>query len=283
MMPKLRDTMEKFMGNALFRHLEHCATHYHCFAAKNLFLQRWEAPLPVSRKCNARCLGCLSAQAPGSCQASHDRIGFVPTVEEIVEVALFHLRHAPDPIVSFGQGCEGEPLSEHRLITDSIRRIRKLTDRGTINLNTNGSVPAFVKEIAESGLDSIRVSMNSARKALYEAYFLPVDYIFEDVVGTLKLCREKNLYTMVNYLIFPGISDQEEEIEALLRLIRETGVQFLHFKNLSIDPYFYLGAMPAGGSRAVGIKKMTEILTREIPDLEIGYFNQPIKKIQKPE
>jgi pyruvate-formate lyase-activating enzyme len=278
LMPALKEIMKRHGKNRLFRHLAHCATEYHCFAAKNLFLRRWEAPLPVSRHCNARCLGCLSFQSPGACQPSHERIAFVPTAAEVAEAALFHLDHASDPIVSFGQGCEGEPLTEHRLLTESIRRIRDGSDRGTINLNTNGSMPGAVRRIVESGLDSIRISLNSARKPLYDAYFLPVDYGLEDVISVLRYCRGKNLYTMVNYLIFPGISDQEAEIEALLRLIRETGIHFLHFKNLNIDPYLYLASMPAGDSPAVGMKKMAEILTAEIPDLQIGYFNQPVEK-----
>jgi len=276
MMPALKEIMKTFKKNRLVSHLANCATHYHCFAAKNLFMRRWEAPLPVSRRCNARCLGCLSLQSADSCPASHERIQFVPTVEEVVETALFHLEGAKDPIVSFGQGCEGEPLTEYRLIAESISRIRGATGRGTINLNTNGSVPRYVKKIVESGLDSVRISLNSARRKLYDAYFLPVDYEFEDVVRVLKDCRDRKLYTMINYLIFPGISDQEEEIAALLRLIRETGIHFLHFKNLNIDPYFYLTAMPAGDAPGVGIKKMVEILKAEIPALKIGYFNQPV-------
>jgi hypothetical protein len=55
---------------------------YHCFAAKNIFVGRWEAPLPTSPTCNARCVGCLSLQE-GECPASQDRIQFVPTPEEI--------------------------------------------------------------------------------------------------------------------------------------------------------------------------------------------------------
>ena len=48
--------------NRLARHLEHCALTYGCPAGKNFFLGRYEAPLPTSRACNARCLGCISFQ-----------------------------------------------------------------------------------------------------------------------------------------------------------------------------------------------------------------------------
>ena len=60
-------------------------------------------------------------------------------------VALPHLKEAEDAIVSFGQGCEGEPLMQWRLLEKSIRQMREKTDRGTINLNTNGSLPEKVR------------------------------------------------------------------------------------------------------------------------------------------
>ncbi|MBW1999285.1 MAG: radical SAM protein, partial [Deltaproteobacteria bacterium] len=252
-----------------------CATNNHCFAAKNLFLRRWEAPIPVSRNCNARCLGCLSHQEGDSCASSHQRISFVPELDEIVSLACDHLENAPDAIVSFGQGCEGEPLTEYRLIAKSIGKIREKTDRGTINLNTNGSWPERIRVIAESGLDSIRISINSARPEYYRAYFRPVNYSFEDVVSSITLSRDLGLYTMVNYLVFPGTSDQEEEIGALVDLIKRTGLNFLHLKNLNIDPYLYVQEMPKSDSPPTGMRKMVALIREEFPDLQLGYFNQP--------
>jgi pyruvate-formate lyase-activating enzyme len=267
---------ENFVG-PLLGHLIHCATGNHCFAAKNLFLERWEAPIPVSQSCNAACLGCLSLQPDQSCRASHERIGFRPSQEEIVPLSVHHLETAPEAIVSFGQGCEGEPLTEYRLIADSIREIRAKTGGGTINLNTNGSWPKRLRLIGKSGLDSVRISLNSARPEFYRAYYRPRNYAFEDVVDSIALCRNMGVYTMINYLVFPGVTDQEEEVEALQDLIRKTGVNFLHLKNLCIDPQLYLKSMPKSRSGCVGIKKMVDILNRDFPELEIGYFNQPVR------
>lgn len=278
LLPAVRKYRKK-AGGPLLDHLVRCATENHCFAAKNLFLGRWEAPLPVSRGCNANCLGCLSLQGEASCVASHQRISFKPSREEIVALAVQHLDHAEEAIVSFGQGCEGEPLTEHRLIAESIREIRKRTGKGTINLNTNGSRPERIRLIAESGLDSIRISLNSARPALYRAYYRPKDYDFEDVVRSISLAGELNLYTMINYLVFPGISDQEEEIEALIALIHRTGLHFVHLKNLCIDPQLYLKEIPYDESPGLGMKRMVSLLERELPHLELGYFNQPVTNL----
>ncbi|MEE9611468.1 MAG: hypothetical protein V3W19_09460, partial [Desulfatiglandales bacterium] len=111
LVPAIEKYQRMHPSGPLTGHLIHCATQNHCFAAKNLFLKRWEAPLPVSRRCNAACLGCLSLKNDLSCPASHHRIGFRPSQKELVHMAVEHLRQAPEAIVSFGQGCEGEPLT----------------------------------------------------------------------------------------------------------------------------------------------------------------------------
>jgi pyruvate-formate lyase-activating enzyme len=277
LIPAIKRYQKQCAQGPLLNHLIGCATNNHCFAAKNLFFRRWEAPLPVSRGCNSDCLGCLSLQSEPQCKASHQRISFKPSRREIVSIAAGHLNEAPEPIVSFGQGCEGEPLTEYRLIAESIKEIRRKTDRGTINLNTNGSSPERIRLIARSGLDSIRISMNSARREFYEAYYRPRGYDFKDVIASIALSQELGLYTMVNYLVFPGVTDEEDEIEALAELIRRTGLHFLHLKNLCIDPQLYLAKMPAPKSRAVGMKAMATILGGEFPDLELGYFNKPVR------
>ena len=277
LMPAIERYKKEHPTSPLVEHLIQCATNNHCFAAKNLFLKRWEAPLPVSQQCNAACLGCLSLQTDQSCPASHHRILFRPSQNELVRIAVEHLREAPEAIVSFGQGCEAEPLTEYKLIAKSVTKIREKTDKGTINLNTNGSWPDRIRLIVESGLDSIRISLNSARSAFYQAYYRPRNYDFEDVVASIRQSRDSGLYTMINYLVFPGITDQEEEIEALLALIRKTGVNFLHLKNLNIDPQLYLDRMPKADSPVVGMNRMVDILEKEFPELTLGYFNQPVR------
>jgi pyruvate-formate lyase-activating enzyme len=82
---------------------------------------------------------------------------------------------------------------------------------------------------------------------------------------------------MINYLVFPGVTDQEEEVEALSRLIRETGLNFIHLKNLNIDPPLYLKAMPRSGGPAIGITRMVATLREVFPKVELGYFNKALR------
>jgi len=278
----IQKRVREYPQNRLVRHLRRCAEQYHCFAAKNFFYRRWEAPIPTSPTCNSGCLGCISLQPDGSCLAPQERISFVPDLEEIARPFIKHLREAEDAIVSFGQGCEGEPLLQWKRIRSALQAMRSATDRGTINLNTNGSVPHSVKALCTSGLDSIRISLNSSRKELYLRYYRPKGYDFEDVVTSLKCASDHGVFTMINYLIFPGITDQKHEVEALCDLIQKTNPHLIHFKNLNIDPAFYLAALGKPSVPGIGIGNLKKILQKEFPRLKFGYFNRTKEEFNKP-
>ena len=269
---KVHIFLDKNPRNRLLRQLSRCALEYHCFAAKNVFFRRWECPLPTSPSCNARCLGCISLQPSECCPASQERIRFVPTVGEVLGVALPHLDKAKDAIVSFGQGCEGEPLIQWRLLEDAILRLREKTDRGTINLNTNGSFPKRLTKLCEAGLDSVRVTLNSPHTKSYKRYHRPKGYSFEEVVGSLVRAKEKRIYTSINLLVFPGFTDREDEVEGLIGLIRKTNLDLIQMRNLNIDPDLYLKTM--GRGEGIGIAQMVDVLKKEFPSLQFGYFNR---------
>jgi len=168
--------LKAYPTNRLVAHLaNNCALTYHCPAARNYFMGRWECPIPSSPACNANCIGCISFQPEEETIIStQDRLRFKPTAEEIVEYTVPHLETAPYPIVSFGQGCEGEPLLMWETIREAIIEIRKHTTKGSININTNGSKPDAVKILCEAGLNSIRVSTNSARSEIIFLIIAPI-------------------------------------------------------------------------------------------------------------
>jgi len=269
---KVGSVLRKNPKNRLLRQLARCALEYHCFAAKNVFFQRWECPLPTSPSCNADCLGCISLQSSECCPASQERIDFIPTLDEVLGVALPHLEEAEDAIVSFGQGCEGEPLMQWRLLERSIQKLREKTDRGTINLNTNGSFPKRVGKLCDAGLDSIRVTLNSPHPKYFNLYHRPKGYTFRKVVDSLVLAKEMGIYTSINLLVLPGFTDSEKEVEGWMDLIRRTRLDLIQMRNLNIDPDLYLKEI--GGGQGMGIFKMIEILKREFPSLQFGYFNR---------
>jgi pyruvate-formate lyase-activating enzyme len=205
-----------------------------------------------------------------------ERIRFVPTVDEVLEVALPHLEEAEDAIVSFGQGCEGEPLMQWRLLERSIRELRERTDRGIINLNTNGSFPDRVAKLCDAGLDSVRVTLNSPHLKFYKRYHRPKGYSFGEVLDSMVQAKKKGIYTSINLLVFPGFTDREEEVEGLIKLIRKTDLDLIQMRNLNIDPDLYLKTM--GRGEGMGISKMIDILKKEFPSLQFGYFNRTKEK-----
>jgi pyruvate-formate lyase-activating enzyme len=271
--PLVRQRLRENPGNRLFEQLARCAVDYHCFAAKNLFLRRWEAPLPTSPACNSRCLGCISRQESDCCPASQERLTFVPTVQEICEVAVPHLNEAENAIVSFGQGCEGDPILQWQTIAGAVREMRRQTPRGTINFNSNASLPDAVDALAAAGVESIRVSLNSVLEERYDAYYRPCGYRFADVLESIRRAKKNGLFTMLNYLVFPGVSDREEEVAALEALVEELGVDLIQMRNLSIDPVLYREAMRVDGE-GMGMTAMLGRLKRRIPRLQFGYFNR---------
>ena len=274
--------LQSYPHNRLVKPLmENCCLTYHCPAARNFSLHRWECPVPSSPACNANCIGCISFQPQEeSIISTQDRLTFKPTAEEIAEFTVPHLMSAPYPIISFGQGCEGEPLLMWETIREAIIEIRKHTNLGSININTNGSKPDAVKALCEAGLNSIRVSTNSARKNIYTAYYRPNNYQFEEIVESLKVVRNYDGWSSINYFVFPGMTDSVEEYEALRNLIKETDLSMIQWRNFNIDPDWYLGKIGVTETgEMLGVKQLMELIHEEFPHVEFGYYNPPIERI----
>jgi pyruvate-formate lyase-activating enzyme len=272
-----RETVKKlarFKGNRLIQHLGKCCLTYGCPAARNYFLGRWEAPLPTSPACNARCVGCISLQTSSCCRSTQDRIGFVPSVLEIEQMAVPHLEKAKKAIVSFGQGCEGEPLLQAKTLEKAIRKIRRQTDRGTINLNSNASLPDAVARLADAGLDSLRVSLNSAQEQYYTRYYRPVSYSFYNTLESIRAMKSKGKFVSLNYFILPGFTDSEDEFLAFSELVETCRPDLIQLRNLNMDPEWYLktlGLPP--DAKALGIRNWLHRIKSRFPALQFGYYN----------
>lgn len=278
----VKNYLKAYPHNRLVKHLaENCCLTYTCPAARNFFMGRWECPVPASPACNANCIGCISFQPEEeSIISTQDRLTFKPTVEEIVEFTVPHLQSAPFPLISFGQGCEGEPLLMWETIRDSIIEIRKHTSKGSININTNGSKPDAVKALCKAGLNSIRVSTNSARESVYLPYYRPNNYTFADIIKSLKIVSDSGGWTSINYFVFPGMTDSVEEYEALRKLIVDTDLKMIQWRNFNIDPDWYLGKIGVVETgECLGMKQMLQLVREEFPHLKFGYFNPSMERI----
>ena len=268
----VRRTMKELPNNRIVEQVGNCSLNYHCLTAQNLFYRRWECGVPTSPVCNANCLGCISLQSSECCPSPQERITFSPTAEEIAEVGIYHLSLAPDGIISFGQGCEGEPSLAADRIAEGIRKIRAVTARGQINMNSNAGFPAGMKKIVDAGLDSLRVSIISARDESYNAYYR-ASYPLDNVKESLRYALDHGVYVSLNLLHFPGFTDRSEELAAWQEFFRALPVQMIQMRNLNIDPTLFLRTMPEAVSAPVGTRAFMDELHAEFPQLVIGSFS----------
>ncbi len=141
-------------------------------------------------------------------------------------------------------------------------------------MNTNASIPRSVDRLCRAGLDSIRITLNSPDSQLYDRYFKPKGYGLGHVRESIHRAKERGIFTAINLLVFPGVTDREEEVERLISLIGETKTEMIQMRNLNIDPDLYLQAIDSKGGEAIGISRMMDMMREEFPHLIFGYFNK---------
>lgn len=259
--------------NRLVPHLAVCAIDYRCLTAKNLFLRRGEAAIPVSPACNAACLGCISEQW-GEVDSPQTRLAFAPTPVEIADLAAWHLAGASGNFVSFGQGCEGEPLTRGPALVAATRRIHDAVPEAAIHINTNGSRPRTLADLADAGLNSARISIFSLDDESFRAYYRPVGYGLAEVTACADVLKDVEAQVTVNLLTFPGITDQPAEIEALASFVRDHGVHQVQLRSLNVDPLWLLRRIPERRP-GIGMRAFVSELRRRCPELRLGNFTRP--------
>ena len=243
----VKRTKKDLKGNRIVEQLANCSLKWHCCTAQNLFYRRWECGIPASPVCNANCFGCISLQPAECCPSPQQRIKFRPTPEEIAEIAA------------------------------GIKKIRAVTKKGQINMNSNVGWTDGVKKIVDAGLDSLRVSIISAREESYDAYYR-ASYHLPDVKNSIRYALDHGVYVSLNLLYFPGFNDRGEELAAWQEFFRELPVQMIQVRNLNIDPDAFLAIMPQEQKTAVGTKTFLQTLHEEFPQLVIGSFSHYVEK-----
>ncbi len=282
---KVAAHLKRFPGNRVLEQLKTCALVYRCFTSQNVFYCRDEGAIPASTMCNAACVGCISEQPADGPPSSHQRMEDGVSAEAMGQVGLFHLEHAPGrTMISFGQGCEGEPLTRWRQIAEAITWIRARTQRGSININTNASLTQGLAALYDAGLDAVRVSLNSAHPELYAAYYKPDRYGWDDVEASIALSRDRGAYLALNLLLFPGVTDRRGEADALKRLVKKYRVDQVQTRSLAIDPLQYIEVADGrgAGGEPIGIGQLLRELKEARPGLVIGNFARGLGERARP-
>ncbi|MCR5661910.1 MAG: radical SAM protein [bacterium] len=269
---RIKRLYEKLPHNRIVKQLENCAVNYGCYNAYNIFAGRWEGAVPVSPVCNAGCRGCISLQPEGRPPSPQIRLNFVPSVEEIVELGLMHIAN-PEAIFTFGQGCEGEPLMQADTIAKAIKEIRSHTGAGTLHMNSNGSLTEGARKVIEAGLDSMRVSMISAREETYNAYYRPRNYAFANVAETIRIAKDNGLWVSINLLMIPGLNDSQAELETLIEFVKAHKIDMIQMRNLNFDPDLLFQEIPIPDEPSLGVPEMMRVLRCEVPQVRLGSHN----------
>lgn len=272
--------VEKYGNNRIIKQLSKCALEYNCTAAKNFFMGQYEAPIPTATTCNSSCLGCISHNKKGL-TTPQKRLNYTVSVDDIVEVALLHNDRAEDSIISFGQGCEGDPIMEADTIVKAIKIIKKKCPGLTINFNSNCSIPENVEKLIEAGLDSIRLTIFSFNEILYNQYHKPTNYKFEDVLKSLSLISSSNIFSSINLLVFPGVTDRQNEVRSLQNALDTYRIDMIQWRNLNIDPFLLLENIQLESDEVLGLKNLLKLIKKTHKNLFYGYFNRPKKLFKK--
>lgn len=272
---RINRMLKKYPENRIIRQLAKCSLQYSCYTAQNIFYGRWEGGIPTMTSCNAGCIGCIS-ESHGTVDSPQIRLDFKPSVHEIYELGLEHLIHAREGIISFGQGCEGDPSLNADVLSQAIKKVREQTSHGTININSNAGYTKGIKQLCQAGLDAMRVTIFSCRDDCYNSYHRPRNYSLKDVGRSIIHAKERGLRVSLNLLVFPGFTDQQEEIESVIEFVQKNGVDMIQLRNLNIDPELLFHHIPAGGE-ALGITNFIHILRQELPKLKIGSYTHPVR------
>ena len=268
--------LKKLPDNRIIRQLAKCALQYSCFTAQNIFYQRWEGGIPTMVSCNANCIGCISESHIGV-ESPQNRLDFQPSVKEITELAALHLANAREAIISFGQGCEGEPSLNAKDLAAAIREVRhNHTDKGTININTNAGYTKGIMEMVDAGLDAMRVTLFSTIKTAYNSYHQPYNYSLNDVEYSINYAKDRGLKVSLNLLTYPGFTDRESEASSLIGFVRRNNIDMIQFRNLNIDPDIISQHFPSGES-CYGIANLLDLLKHEIPYVTLGSYSYPVR------
>ena len=92
----------------------------------------------------------------------------------------------------------------------------------------------------------------------------------------MQICQENGVQIALNLLSFPGITDRERELEALLACIRKYKISMVQLRNLNIDPQELFSRLEPGGE-VMGITNFISIIRQELPRVQIGSYSHPVR------
>jgi hypothetical protein len=204
---------------------------------------------------------------------------FAPTAAELAGMASFHLGGSDAGIVSFGQGCEGEPLTRDDVLARAVAQIRADHPEATIHVNTNGSRPKVLQGLIGAGCNSVRISAISFTDPVFRAYYRPVGYSIEDVIECGRVMSRSGGQVCLNLLTFPGLTDSSEELDRTAAAVVEMGAHQIQWRSLNCDHDWLVDVLTARGllpEDGIGLAAAYQHLVDRLPGVTHGNFTRPV-------
>ncbi len=177
--------------------------------------------LEVTNRCNLLCTTCPRTYAELEPPADMSWALFTRIVDQLPDISRAVLHGV------------GEPM----LVRELPRMVRYLKDRGAYVLfNTNGTLltPGKGRELAEAGLDELRVSLDAADAATYlqvrgKNFF---DRILRNVRAFATMQQREGLERPRLSMWLTGLRETVEQLPAFVRVAHQAGVKEVYLQRL---------------------------------------------------
>jgi MoaA/NifB/PqqE/SkfB family radical SAM enzyme len=177
--------------------------------------------LETTNRCNLKCTTCPRTYADLEPEADMSWELFTRIVDQVPNIARVVLHGV------------GEPM----LVKDLARRVRYLKDRGTYVLfNTNGTAltPKKGRELAEAGLDELRVSLDAADADTFKLVRGTKDFqrILRNVAAFTEMQAREGLSRPRVSLWLTGLKETVAQLTDFVRIAHRIGVQEVYLQRL---------------------------------------------------
>ena len=164
---------------------------------------------------------------------------------------------------------------EIRRVVESARKVREKCGKGTLHfLCSSGMEEEEWNLLGESRLDSFSFPLFTSRKRYLESLYGNSRYLTL-VKRAIASIKQKGKIVCLEFFILPGFSDEIEEFESLVSLLKEIDIDKLKLKNFVGDSTSFLSSISHVPSPNTSILELLKNLQSSFPNLHIGYHNMP--------
>jgi hypothetical protein len=137
----------------------------------------------------------------------------------------------------------------------------------------------MLERLIDAGCNSVRISAISFRDSVFRAYYRPVGYSLEDVIGCGRVMAASGGQVCLNLLTFPGITDQPKEIAGTVAACHDMRVAQVQWRSLNVDHDWLIEVLSRGGDAldgGVGMRAAYDTIRNRLPGVAHGNFTRPV-------